>query len=57
MKLIAMIVLVWLVCLLAGAVFGVLGKVIWIAILASVIAAIWHYINKDKVTDSTTRNY
>ena len=44
----AWILLIWVLTLLGGAVFGVLGKVIWIAILATVIAVIWQYIEKNK---------
>ena len=46
MKLIALIVLIWLICLLVGTSFGILGKVIWIAILASLIAAVWGYLHR-----------
>ena len=41
MKAIGTIVLIWLVCLLIGAVFKILGTVIWIAILLSIIAAVY----------------
>jgi len=48
MKVIAAIVLVWLVCLLIGAAFGVLGKLIWIAILGTAVAAIYGYIKRNE---------
>ena len=46
MKVLAAIVLIWLVCLLIGAAFKILGSIIWVAILLSLIAAVWGYIDK-----------
>ena len=48
MKLLAWILIIWLACLIAGSVFGILGKVIWIAILASIIAALWEWLKRSK---------
>lgn len=50
MKLLATLLVIWLVCLLVGASFGILGKVIWIAVLATLIGALWKYIKRDEST-------
>jgi hypothetical protein len=47
MKVLAVIILIWLLFLFVGSVFGILGKLIWIAVLATVIAAVWGYLKKD----------
>lgn len=47
MKIFAIIALIWLVCLLVGASFKILGTVIWIAILLSIIAAVYGYIKRE----------
>jgi hypothetical protein len=44
MVLIAVIALVWVLCLAIGATFGIIAKIIWIAILFTVASAIWHFI-------------
>lgn len=44
MKLLAILALIWVLCLVVGAAFGVLGKIIWLAVLLSIAGAIWHFI-------------
>lgn len=46
MKVLAAIALIWLLFALIGSIFGVLGKVIWIAILLSIIVALWGYLKR-----------
>ena len=46
MKIIAVIALIWLVCMAIGAAFSIIGKIIWVAILLSVIAAVWGFVQK-----------
>ncbi len=46
MKILAAIALIWLICLAIGATFSILGKVIWVAILLSLIAAAWGFLKK-----------
>lgn len=47
MKILATILLIWLLCLAIGAAFGVLGKIIWLAILLTVISAVYGYIKRN----------
>lgn len=47
MNLIALIAVVWFLCLAVGAVFGILGKIIWLAILVSLISLFWGYVHRD----------
>lgn len=49
MKILAAIALVWLVCLAIGAAFGILGKIIWLAVLATAIGAAWKILQKDEL--------
>ena len=44
MKILGYILMVWLACLAVGAFFGILGKVIWFAVLVTVILGIWKYV-------------
>lgn len=44
MKILAMIALVWLIILALGAVFGILGKLIWLGVLITVIVFIMDFI-------------
>jgi hypothetical protein len=46
MKVLAAILLIWLLFLVIGSVFGVLGKLIWIAVLCTIIVAIWGYLKR-----------
>lgn len=46
MKILAWLILIWLGWLLIGSIFGVLGKLIWIAILLSAGVAVWKYIKR-----------
>ena len=48
MKLLAIILIIWLICLMVGAFFGILGKLIWIAILATAIGGIWKWLEHQK---------
>lgn len=47
MKILAAIALIWLVCMAIGATFSILGKVIWVAILLSLIAVVWGVLKKE----------
>lgn len=53
MKIIAALVLIWLAVLIAGAFFGVLGKLIWLAVLATAFAVVYSFWNKDEVNPDT----
>ncbi len=46
MKILAAIALIWLVCMAIGAAFSILGKIIWVAIPLSLIAAVWGFMQK-----------
>ncbi len=46
-KILAVIALVWLAVLILGSVFGILGKLIWVGILATVAGLLWSYIKRD----------
>lgn len=46
MNVLAIIVLIWAAWLLIGSIFGMLGKLIWIAILLTVICAAWRYLTR-----------
>jgi hypothetical protein len=46
MKILAAIALIWLVCMAIGAAFSIIGKIIWVAILLSLIAAAWGVLKK-----------
>ena len=47
MKILGTIVLIWLICLAIGAGFGILGKIVWLAILLSAIAAVYGFIKRE----------
>lgn len=44
-KILAAIALIWLVCMAIGAVFSIIGKIIWVAILLSLIAVAWGFLS------------
>ena len=46
MKILAAIALIWLVCMAIGAAFSILGKVIWVAILLTLIAGVWGFMKR-----------
>ncbi len=46
MKILAVIALIWLVCMAIGAAFSIISKIIWVAILLSLIAAVWGFMQK-----------
>jgi hypothetical protein len=46
MKFLATLALIWVAILLIGAIFGVLGKVIWLGVLATAAVWLWNYIEK-----------
>lgn len=54
MKILVGLVLLWLAVLIAGAVFGVIGKVIWIAVLGTVFAALYSYFKNKDLPEKTT---
>lgn len=46
MKILAAIALIWLVCMAIGAAFSIIGKIIWVAILLTLIAAVWGFMTR-----------
>lgn len=47
MKILAYIALIWLVCLTLGAGFGVLGEIIWFAILLTGVIALYQFLKQE----------
>jgi hypothetical protein len=48
LKILAAIALIWLVCLVIGASFHILGSINWVAVLLTVIGVVYGFLNKDK---------
>jgi hypothetical protein len=44
MVLLALVALVWVICLAVGAAMGIILKVIWFAVLFTIASAIWYFI-------------
>ena len=47
MKILAAIALIWLICMAIGAAFSIIGKVVWVAILLSLIAMVWGVLKRE----------
>jgi hypothetical protein len=49
MRILAILALIWVVILVLGTAFSILGKLIWLGVLLSVLAGIWSFVKRDKL--------